>query len=145
MAIADHSSVIEQVTPILQAPEYGEVLALDPHSFDAATLTNDAAGRFHGFHILGRTDLRDRAEAAAVGELALESIFPWGDWRCVFVPRHALRLHRGDRSVDLVICFECGEVLVRPSPAYRGRIGYRRDGKTQLNAILERAGIKPAD
>jgi hypothetical protein len=72
----------------------------------------DARG-WHGYRLLGKTavgspDVRARLVTALESGIA-KSTGPGA--RC-FVPRHGLHAVSGDRTVDLLICFECSWVRV---------------------------------
>jgi hypothetical protein len=69
---------------------------------------------FHGFIILGKAEITDRNE-----QRALLRAFARGvrendseEGTC-FVPRHALHIEEGGRSMDLTICFHCLQVETR--------------------------------
>jgi hypothetical protein len=64
---------------------------------------------FHGYPILDRVVLRGEEKAKLLGKLYTSIAEDAEPARC-FIPRHGIRAVKGDRSVDLVICFECQQV-----------------------------------
>jgi len=69
---------------------------------------------FHGFDILGKTEIRDRDER----EQLLGALYKGIDEATVpancFGPRHGISATLGDETVDLVICFECLQIQIFP-------------------------------
>ena len=64
--------------------------------------------RFHGFAVLGSAEVSDAAERQTLlRELARHASNPGKALSACFNPRHGIHVERADRSVDLVICFEC--------------------------------------
>jgi hypothetical protein len=64
---------------------------------------------FHGFSVLGKTEIRDENFQKLVKRAFLESLSIGASERAkCFHPRHGLRISAGDNArLDLVICFEC--------------------------------------
>jgi hypothetical protein len=61
-----------------------------------------------------------------------------------WMPRHVLRVTKGGRTIDLVICFECRRYGVRSDDSPdRGSSGGRvsPDGQPTLDRILTAAGV----
>src|SRR5687768_18379585 len=66
---------------------------------------------FHGWKVLGKTTVKD-AETRKSLLTALDKGAQDNDGtvaRC-FDPRHGIRVKDGDKTIDLVICFECYQV-----------------------------------
>jgi hypothetical protein len=69
-------------------------------------------GTFRGYTILGKTEITD---ASTRGRLATALEDGTRDANVVamcFNPHHGLRLVQGGRTIDLVICFTCRQVVV---------------------------------
>lgn len=64
---------------------------------------------FHGYRILAAMELRGDSKSKLLGKLYTGIAEEAHPARC-FNPRHAIRAKSGDRYVDLVICFECGQI-----------------------------------
>lgn len=127
--------LVEEVEAHLRSAERLELLSLDPFNLDPKT------GGFHRFQVLGSTVLDSQEQAGPVVDQVLGGVHPWPQWRCVFVPRHGLRASQDGWAVELVICFECGELHVHRSWAEAKRVGLSRQGKELLNAILTGASV----
>lgn len=87
---------------------------------------------FHGWQVLGQTEVKEQADRKRLADalrLAAEDNF--GMAAACFNPRHGLRLKQGDATIDLVICFQCLQVLV-----------YEKDKKRE--AFLTTHGPQPA-
>jgi hypothetical protein len=68
--------------------------------------------KFHGYDILGKTDIEDPVEQKSLVEALYQSIAESTGPALCFSPRHAIRAVKGDDIVDLVICFECFQIRV---------------------------------
>ncbi len=93
--------------PCLDEAESIELISLDPRE-RAAT----PAETFHGWKVLGRAVLRDVADLRTIVTSLKRGIREADKVSGCFEPRHGLRAKKGDRSVDLVICFSCGWIEV---------------------------------
>src|SRR5262249_13241443 len=63
---------------------------------------------FHGWKVLGKTAVKEKADRGKLVE-ALEKGIKENDGTVAacFNPRHGIRVAKGDKTIDLVICFEC--------------------------------------
>ncbi len=94
---------------------------------------------FHGVAVLGKTEVKGdaRKDLAAALVKAIEDKAAKGA-RC-FIPRHGVSVKSGDKTIDLVICFECSWVDV-----YEGDTSKRQTIGTDgglLNRILTGAKV----
>jgi hypothetical protein len=108
---------------ILEGADTFEVYSLDPKRS-----VEKPKDHFHGWKVLGKTALKDRKERAKLlGALQKGIKESDGSAALCFNPRHGIRAVKGDKSVDLVICYEClsmqvwqgdkaGSVLTTRSP-----------------------------
>lgn len=63
---------------------------------------------FHDYPILGQVDLTDTPEGKHLAMLVeVQRRRPQGPIAGCFIPRHGLRVIRGNAVIDYVICFEC--------------------------------------
>jgi hypothetical protein len=97
-----------EVKAVLEKPERFELLSLDP-------AVEQAKGKegFHGWKVLGKTTVKDsdvRKEIVTALDKGIADSNARGA-KC-FDPRHGIRVQRDGKTVDLVICFECGWVYV---------------------------------
>ncbi len=67
--------------------------------------------RLHGYRILGRAEITDRAEQRSLLNALADGVRKnRGVVAMCFNPRHALRIEGGFAPIDLVICFECLQI-----------------------------------
>jgi hypothetical protein len=98
---------------------------------------------FHGFNILGKTEITDVEERRSLVKALDDGIskVTHGLALC-FAPRHGITVVQGDTRFDLVICFECSQIHVLDS---NGRHVFRTnttdDPAALFNRVLESAQI----
>ena len=79
---------------------------------DGSSADGDAP-KFHGWIVLGKVDIDDRAERSRLINALQEGIDNNnGSPAKCFNPRHALRIVDGDSTTDYLICFECYQIQV---------------------------------
>jgi hypothetical protein len=66
----------------------------------------------HGFLVLGGVTLTDAKARQRVNGALRDSMRDWPQVfaGCGFQPRHAIRAVRGGKTVELLICFHCGDM-----------------------------------
>jgi hypothetical protein len=123
-------SSLEGVTSI-------ELLSLDP--FPGPTKSQ---GTFHGWRVLGRTNVPVSHVQAVLASVSSDFQADPSIPACEIQPRHGLRL-RGAHSVDLVICYWCrwADAYVGDSEVGAGSFRVRGATEESLNELLARAGI----
>jgi hypothetical protein len=88
------------------------LLSLEPRT-DAAA---GAAESFHGFPVLGRVELTDAALRTRVIEALERGVRESdGGMAACFSPRHGIAARRGEATLDLVICYQCQQILLHGS------------------------------
>jgi hypothetical protein len=81
------------------------------YSIDPAR--RDEKDGYHGWHILGKSEVKDKAQRKEFADaLRLSAEDNPGIVAACFQPRHGIRLTAGEKTVDLVICFECLSVYI---------------------------------
>ncbi len=107
-ASSDGARLADALEKLGDAPSKVVLYWLDPIRFHGET---PSAELFHGFSILGDTEITDRSEQQALLRALARGVRGYGSDvpRC-FNPRHALHVEQSGRSIDLVICFECLQV-----------------------------------
>ena len=92
----------------LANPDGMELLSLDPKRPN-----EKPKDEFHGWKVLGRTAIKnDMTRRKLAGDLVAAAESSEGLAAACFNPRHGLRVKRGDKTIDLVVCFECFQVEV---------------------------------
>ncbi|HEV7406545.1 MAG TPA: hypothetical protein VGO11_26580 [Chthoniobacteraceae bacterium] len=132
-------SADRELTPWLRKAESIEVLSLVPKE-DANS--KDPA-RFHGYPVLGRTEVIAKEQSAAVRNIMITGVTP-AAWTLCFDPRHGVRIRTKAGVVDAVICFECGQADVYGLPKRKTpfHCGFVRETAVLLNKILDDAKIE---
>jgi hypothetical protein len=88
---------------ILAKPDRFELLSLDPGREGEKTVNG-----FHDWKVLGSTIVSDaKTQRELVAALKKGISENEGIVAACFNPRHGLRVTQGDKTVDIVICFEC--------------------------------------
>lgn len=113
-----------------------ELLSIEP---DPLKKPKDA---FHGWPVLGRTVVADAAVRTRIVTAVQKGIADSdGSVARCFNPRHGIRVQTSERTVDLLICFECQQVQVFEP----GRDAYTalttRDPQASLDAVLTAAKV----
>jgi hypothetical protein len=94
---------------------------------------------FHGYPVLGQTQIT--AATTRMDLLsALYTDLGKGDPAACFNPRHGIRAVRGNKTVDLVICFECQQIEIYDE---RGKQGTTttHSSKPVFDRILSAANV----
>lgn len=81
---------------------------------------------------LGRARIDDDLERASLVAPLVRSLGLQEPTAECFIPRHAIHAECGGVSIDLTICFECGEIIVQDAPPKR-RFGMGRGAKRQYS------------
>lgn len=128
----------KEAKAILDQAEQIELYSLDP---TGGMLKKDVEkDGFHGWKVLGKTKLADAKERkkvmTAIHKGIADSFGPAG----CFHPRHGIRATLKDKTVDLVICFECASMIV-----YHGEkansVWTAASPQRRLDKVLEAAKV----
>jgi hypothetical protein len=102
----------------------------------------ESVERFHGYPVLGKTEIGDRDQRQEIVESVELGITSFDGYpaKC-FWPRHGLRITQADKTIDYVICFECNQVKI-----FRGDeeevLTTAASPQTLLNTVLQDANIE---
>ena len=91
---------------------------------------------FRGYPIVKRVVLRGGEKAKILGKLYTSLAEDAEPARC-FLPRHGIRAVKGDRYVDLVICFECRQAVSYVDGSKGGAV-LSGSAQTSFDAALNR-------
>lgn len=131
------------VERLLDRADTFELYSLDPDERRARGKAAPPKDTFHDWAVLGKTKVTSKADRKRLADalrLGVEDNF--GMAAGCFIPRHGIRLKDGDRTVDLVICFECLSVQVFEDG--KAKPGFLTTGGPQptFDAVLKAAGVK---
>jgi hypothetical protein len=92
----------------LQEADQIELLSLDPKQSGEGDLKDG----FHGWKVLGKTVI-EKADTRKSVISALERGFAeGGNPKKCFFPRHAIHASHNEKTVDIIICFECKQFTI---------------------------------
>lgn len=114
-----------------------EVMTLDPGQEGAADQD------FHGHRILWRTIVTDRAAQERIVDIVNGGVSFFASPAKCFNPRHGVRMSHGKRTVDLVICYECGTIQIHEGERSRRRV--TTNVQPDLDREFDKLGGKPAE
>jgi len=99
---------------------------------------------FHGYRIIGQVSVADPVQRRQVATVVRHAARTYhGDTKCVFSPRHAVRLSSGPKTYDFLICFECSQMEVYSGDQLIGQLSIGGSPEA-LNRILHAAHIRIA-
>ena len=101
--LAEFQKLPKEAKEVLEGAEKIELYSLDPAG---GKLPKDADG-FYGWKVLGKTEFKDEATLKKVRSAIDKGVAQSKGVAGCFNPRHAIRATVKDKTVDLVICFEC--------------------------------------
>ncbi len=123
-----------------------EVWSIDP-SVDAKKSVPVSARLhpFHGFHVIGREEIRNKTEIAELLHAIIMSIAeaPEESADC-FTPRHGLRVHEAKGFVDLLLCYSCanGQIFELEE---EGWFLTGKAAEAKFDALFEKLKLRKAD
>src|SRR5437763_12282928 len=105
------------------------------YSLEPMTEANPPGPKLHGFKILGKTILDQKKTIAAINAFKAAISDCGRSSMACFDPRHALRVTRGGRTYDLLLCYECQNLHVyRDDKLFTGFCA--KGSPETLNALL---------
>lgn len=97
--------------------------------------------RFHGYPILGETDVGESTARQRVAREIQEAVAASdGGASMCFNPRHGIRVTREAKTLDFLICFECDAIYIFDGEVRIDSSALHGSGAI-INGILHAAGI----
>jgi len=132
---ASNAEIVEQ----LRGAQEIELLSLSPGR------PPEAGEKFHGWAVLGRTQLKEAADRAPILDALAKGLAETdGSMAACFNPRHGIRAVRNGVTTDLVICFECWQVKVIASGGRSETLSVRNSPESSFEALLTSRGVVTA-
>ena len=134
------AEVPAEVLDILNKAEQLEVLSLHP-------LPDKEKSKeyFHSYPVLGKAIVKDeKARKALVEALETGAKENKGIAANCFNPRHGLRAKAGDKTVELVICFQCMQVEYVIGDKKKAGFLITKSPEPLFDKVLKDAGAKLA-
>ena len=103
---------------LLEAPDVVEVMSVrrydpdPPEDEDEVEEIPTGPGYLHGYYIRGTARVPTAARRRALAQSLIQANHEGLGWAMCFDADYAVRVSRGGRSADFLICFWCGNVCV---------------------------------
>jgi hypothetical protein len=96
----------------------------------------------HGYPVLGKVEITEPKQRRELLSAMKRAVGNDNPANC-FIPRHAIRSIKGGETVDVVICFECGNYRAyrQGERAYGGTPGVKPSAQPRFDKILRDAGV----
>jgi hypothetical protein len=117
--------------------------SLHPHPMELDAHELQTKPTFHGYLILGQTQINNPTTKSDL-LAALYDGLGKGDFLGCFNPRHGIRAVRGNKTVDLVVCFQCLQIEIYDERGKR-TVTVSSSPKTIFNRVLSEAHVTLAD
>lgn len=130
--------VLPGVMGALENADSYELISLDPDRRTA----KEPGEKFHGWRVLGSTKIADPEVRKQVTEaLRKAASEPDGTVVGCFDPRHGIRVVRGNKTMELVICFECITAHVHAENAKPTGFRVTNAAQPVFDEVLKKAGV----
>jgi len=127
---------------ILEMSDEFILLSIDPNPPQMPEMTDlNSKEKFHDYPVLGSVQIKDPKQKGELLAALYKGVrkFHGGVPGC-FEPRHGIRAVSGTNWVELVICFECDQV-VEYGPAGEGWTLMDKSPRDTFNRALRDAGV----
>lgn len=114
------------------------LLSLDP-SWDS--LGKQGKNIFHGFRILGKTEVKDGQVRQNLRRLYYDGIADKNFSAACFNPAHGIRATKGRSVLDLLICFHCSQVKVVFNGKDHGYVHWSSSHRAEFDEVLTQAKV----
>ena len=144
----DDGDLAPEAVAVLDAPDSFYLYSLHPEPFalrpqtpqEATNEVRRLGENYHGFEILGRTEVVDAAQRKELVDALKRGVSEGkGPPPSCFYPRHGIRAVKGGVSMDLVICFECISMNEVMTSSRTLRISH--SPQETFNRALKRANV----
>jgi hypothetical protein len=134
----------ERVAAVLRKPTsvrfFRIVNSFDVSPPEYAALRSEKT-RIAGYPVIAEVQ-GTSGQARAIGEVLLRKesyLKPGQAWMCIFEPHHIAQITNGSESVNVIICFKCGDVELRlpddRTPGEQNQ-GLSQEGEARLYEIV---------
>lgn len=121
----------------LESADTFTLFSIDPTPAFEGKATNTFQGRI----ILGQLDVQSRGTRMELIDALNQGISAGKSVALCFNPRHGMRARKGDETVELLICFECGQIYVTSHSATSQLFMTTTNPASIFNRVLKEAGI----
>lgn len=138
----DTNALPADLSAILEKAESLTLFSLHPERADE----KENEKSFHGYPVHGSVELKDKVKTEAVTAVLKGIADSTGIVANCFMPRHGLRATLNGKTVDLLICYQCAQIVVYTdtAPGAKPAKGLTTDGAPAelLNKQLTEAKIR---
>jgi len=104
-------SAAKEIVPRLLSAQSIVIYSLDPNHLDFFKPEVTNRRYFHGYPLLGKQTIWRKSDLEHFEGNLIQGLIPSEKVLC-FQPRHAIRIHTGKSTTDMILCFECGKMRV---------------------------------
>ncbi len=123
-----------------------EVWSIDPAvDLGKAAPVSGRLHPFHGFHVIGREEIRNRDEINELLYAVIMSVAtaPEETADC-FMPRHGLRIYGLKGFVDVVLCYSCENGLIIEGKE-KAWFATSKTAESTFDAVFKKLNLRKAD
>ncbi|HSI86685.1 MAG: hypothetical protein ACAI35_27595 [Candidatus Methylacidiphilales bacterium] len=121
----------------LRSPGADAVVTL--YSLRPGEQSEESDSTFHHFRILGKADLIPVQAKSACRKILSDIPILYGVQAICFNPRHGLRIKTPDKTLDYLICYQCGKIYIYINNTLSEH--YISNSSEELDRLLTAAGI----
>jgi hypothetical protein len=138
-AVLEAADVLKIFDAVVSGASEFELIALDPAQI------KEGEGAIDGATITGRARTRKKEEVEQLMIALQKSIreAPEETYEC-FEPRHALRTNIGKKKVEIVLCFECLQGIIRVDKDVT-QFPMTAEAEKAFDEVFSRNGLKKAE
>ena len=126
---------------LLEKAQRFELFSIEPRRSE-----EKPADEFHGWEILGRTEIAPGMDRNRIVISLKQSVEEGGDaFAGCFNPRHAIRVTVDGKTADLAICFECNSILVYFDEDADSQVQISDSAQSTFDDILRAAKVPLAE
>lgn len=143
----DTPAMLQRLRQFMSNVRLLEVWSLDPNIADPDKVKPAYARLypFHGYHVIGREELKNKEE---IRDLLFSVVLSIADSteetaEC-FVPRHGLRIYDDKGFLDLVICYTCGSGRLYEGKE-EGWFATAKNAEADFDEVFRKLKLRKAD
>ncbi len=142
----DTDATLQRIQRAIKEVNLIEVWSIDPAIDTEKTVPISARLRpFHGFHVIGREEIRKRDEMNELLHEVFMSIAtaPEESADC-FAPRHGLRIYHKNGVIDLLLCYSCENGRIFEAKE-EGWFATSKAAEAKFDAVFKKLNMRKAD
>jgi hypothetical protein len=133
----------DQAREVLDKAEQLELLGIDDQPKGKKEDPGKGDKTFHGYPVLRRTVVKDQAARKQLLDALYKGIAEAKGTAKCFEPHHGVRATHQGKTVDLVICFKCDQMIVYEDGKSLGVVATTAAPQETLDKALAAAAKRP--